>query len=167
MDYVKEFEKQNQQQSRQIKADCTTNESGIPGGAARKKRAGRHRTGTQGPPPISGTKLNVTNWCVLIHLSQFTNFVFAGAGLILPIVLWQIKKDESEIINRHGRNVANWIITETILLVISFILTFSCGIGVIPLILVAVAGIIFPIIGASKAGKGELWRYPWAITFIK
>ena len=40
-----------------------------------------------------------------------------------------------------------------------FLLTFVV-IGVPLLIVLAVAGIVFPIVGAIKANSGEFWEYP-------
>ena len=83
----------------------------------------------------------------------------------MPIVLWQIKKDESEIIDRHGRIVANWLITKAILCVVFFALCFVV-VGFPLIVALAVVSIIFPIIGGVKANNGEVWRYPLSIKFF-
>ena len=105
-------------------------------------------------------------WGMFIHLSQFAGFLIPYAGLILPIVLWQIKKDESGAIDRHGRIVTNWIISATIYGVVSAILS-AILIGIPLLIAVAICAIVFPIIGAVKANNGEIWEYPMCIKFFK
>ena len=63
-------------------------------------------------------------WGMLIHLSQFCGYIVPFAGFITPIVLWQIKKKESHILDLHGRIVANWIITAALFGVLSGILCF-------------------------------------------
>ena len=50
-------------------------------------------------------------WGMFIHLSQLCGYVIPLAGFIVPIILWQVKKDESEVIDQHGRIVTNWIIS--------------------------------------------------------
>jgi uncharacterized Tic20 family protein len=105
-------------------------------------------------------------WVVLIHLSQLFGFAVPMAGLVVPIVLWLLKKDESEVIDTHGRIVINWIITEFILMIVFIILCFIL-IGIPLLIALLVVGIIFPIIGAIKANNGEIWPYPCSIQFFK
>lgn len=105
-------------------------------------------------------------WGVFIHLSQFCGYLVPLAGLIVPIVLWQIKKDESPVIDRHGIVVANWIITEFILGAIFGLLCFVL-IGIPLVAALVVAGIIFPIVGAIKAKNGEVWRYPFSIGILK
>jgi uncharacterized Tic20 family protein len=81
-------------------------------------------------------------------------------------VLWQTQKDKMPALDPHGKEVVNWMISETIYLVASIILIFFL-IGIILLPVVALIGIIFPIIGGIKANNGELWRYPLAIRFLK
>lgn len=109
--------------------------------------------------------ISENTWSMFIHLSQFCGYIIPFAGLIAPIVLWQVKKSESRIIDRHGRIVANWIITEFILAVVFGLLCFVL-VG-IPLILVLfVLGIVFPVVGGIKANNGEAWSYPLSIKFF-
>ena len=105
-------------------------------------------------------------WCSFIHLSQLCSFIFPLLGYVIPIVLWQLKKDKSELIDLNGRIVTNWILSKIIYYCISgFLCVFIVG---IPLILgLAVLAIVFPIVGAVKINSGESWRYPLSITFIK
>jgi uncharacterized protein len=103
---------------------------------------------------------------MFLHLSQLANIVLFPVGIILPIVLWQTQKDKMPALDPHGKEVVNWMISETIYMVVSIILVFFI-IGIILLPVVALIGIIFPIIGAVKANNGEFWRYPMAIRFIK
>ncbi|MBC8205742.1 MAG: DUF4870 domain-containing protein [Kiritimatiellales bacterium] len=110
--------------------------------------------------------LDANTWGALIHLSQFCTYLLPLAGIIVPFILWQIKKDESAIIDRHGKIVMNWLFTEFILLIIAGILCFAL-IGFPLILLISIAGIIFPVIGAIKAGNGEIWPYPCSIRFFK
>ena len=104
-------------------------------------------------------------WAMLIHLSQFCGYVIPLAGLIVPIVLWQIKKDEFPSIDKHGRIVANWVFTEIIFFIIFMVLMFVI-IGIPLLVVLGIVGIVFPIVGAVKANSGELWPYPCSIRFF-
>ena len=106
------------------------------------------------------------NWCMFIHLSQFCNYVVPIAGLIVPLILWVMKKDESAIIDLHGKIVLNWIITEFIL-AIGFGILIIFIIGIPLLLALLVLGFVFPILGAVKAQNGETWPYPFSFEFIK
>ena len=103
---------------------------------------------------------------MLLHLSQFCGYVVPLAGLIVPIVLWQIKKNDSEILDRHGRVVVNWIITEFILGIVFGLLCLVI-IGIPLFAALAVAAVVFPIVGGVKANNGEVWPYPCSIAFFK
>jgi len=116
-------------------------------------------------PNFGITQAGVNTWCLVIHLSQFLGYVVPLAGWIGPIVIWQIKKTDSPVIDLHGRIVANWILSEIIYFLVAALLTLVF-IG-IPLMLVLVAvSVIFPIIGGIKASAGDVWPYPFSIRFF-
>jgi uncharacterized protein len=104
-------------------------------------------------------------WSMFMHFSLLCGFLLPVAGLIVPIVMWQVKKDESELIDRHGRIIVNWIITYIIYAIASGILCLIV-IGIPLLGALFIAGIVFPIIGGIKANNGELWPYPFSIKFF-
>lgn len=104
-------------------------------------------------------------WAMYLHLSQYAGFVVPLAGFALPIILWQMKKDEVPGLDAHGKVVTNWMLTAFIYQVISIILMVIV-VGIIGIIVVALLQLIFPIIGAIKANDGILWRYPTSINFF-
>ncbi len=110
--------------------------------------------------------MNERTWCMLIHFSVFAGYLAPVAGLIVPIVLWQIKKNEIPAADAHGKMVVNFIFSALLYGLICFALTFVL-IGIPLLFLLSIACIILPIIGGIKANAGELWQYPLVINFIK
>jgi uncharacterized membrane protein len=72
----------------------------------------------------------------------------------------------SEILDEHGKNVVNWIISGIIYAIVSGLLIPICGVGIVPLIALGVVAIVFPIIGGVKANNGEVWKYPLTISFL-
>jgi uncharacterized Tic20 family protein len=130
---------------------------------AKESLLAQNRPAEQQIPPAG---MDVNTWGLCLHLSQFMTYVLPLAGLIVPLILWQVKKDESAIIDRHGKIVMNWILTEFVLLLIIVPLCFIL-IGFPLLFILGILGIVFPIIGAIKAGNGEVWPYPCSIRFFK
>ena len=114
---------------------------------------------------VRGISSDTKMWSMLIHLTQFCGHIVPLAGLVVPIVLWQIKKYESAEIDAHGRIVTNWIITEIILGVI-FALLCLVGIGIPLLIGLGIMSVVYPIIGGIKANNGEVWSYPFSLNFF-
>lgn len=108
----------------------------------------------------------VGQWALFLHLSQFAGYIVPFAGWIVPIIIWQLKKAEMPALDAHGKVVANWIISEIIYCAVSILLVFVV-VGIPILVVLFVLGIIFPIIGAIKAGDGIVWKYPLSISFFK
>jgi hypothetical protein len=105
-------------------------------------------------------------FCMLMHLSQLASVIIPLAGIVMPIVMWATNKDKSELVDRHGKNILNWIITFHIFLITCIILSFAY-IGLPLLILGALASIAFIVIGGVKANDGIVYTYPLAIPFIR
>lgn len=105
-------------------------------------------------------------WAMIIHLSALSVFVFPVVGLAVPIVIWQIKKNELPGVDPHGKMVTNWLISAFIYSLICFVLSFIL-IGIPLMFVLAVLAVIFPIIGGINANDGKLWKYPITIEFLK
>ena len=114
---------------------------------------------------VVSTQMDEKTWAILLPLSQFCGFLIPLAGLVVPIVLWQVKKNESQLIDQHGRIVANWLVTAFIAGIVFFMLSFLL-IGIPLLILLGVLCIVFPIVGAIKANDGIAWPYPGSYRFF-
>jgi len=108
----------------------------------------------------------VRQWALVLHLSLLAGFLIPLAGLVAPIIIWQLKKEEMPGLDAHGKVVANWIISSIIYLGVSVLLIFVL-IGIPLILLLCLVGVIFPIIGGIKASDGEVWKYPMSITFFR
>lgn len=118
------------------------------------------------PRPQENPEKDARQWAFFLHLSQYAHLIFPLGGVVLPIVLWQIKKDEFPVLDAHGKNVVNWSISLFIYLLAAVPLCFIL-IGIPIVIVLTLAGLICPLIGAVKANNGEIWNYPGAIVFLK
>jgi uncharacterized Tic20 family protein len=121
------------------------------------------------PPPLTpeARELQTRQWAMFIHLGQLAGFVLPFAGLVLPIVLWQVKKSELPGVDVHGKIVCNWIISELLYGIVGGVLCLACGLGLLILIPLGIAAIVFPIIGGIKANEGAVWPYPLSIKWVK
>ncbi len=115
---------------------------------------------------VSGLSRDENSWAILIHITQFCGYALPLLGWVVPLVLWLMKRDESEQIDAHGKIVMNWILSVLIYGIVCGL--FSIILIGIPLaIALGIVGVVFPIIGAVKASDGELWPYPMSIRFLK
>jgi uncharacterized Tic20 family protein len=125
--------------------------------------------GVPTPPVASGpaaVEQNTRLWAMFLHLSQLAGFIIPLAGLVVPILIWQLKKAELPGIDAHGKIVVNWIISEIIYLLVCLLLVLVVVGGPL-MIAVGLLGVVFPIIGAIKANNGQVWRYPLTLNIIR
>lgn len=105
---------------------------------------------------------------MLLHLSGFLNGVFP---IVIPLVIWLLKKDSSNFIKEHGKTALNFQLSVLILgAVASLFVVFTIGIGaliIIPLAFIFGLLYIMMILTATiKAYQGELYEYPWCWKFF-
>lgn len=120
----------------------------------------------QPQPPMGLQTTEQKQMGLFLHLSQLLNMILPPAGVVVPIVLWQMKKDEMPALDAHGKMVVNWLISSLIYFAVSGVLCIIL-IGFLGLVALGIMSIVFPIIGAIKANNGELWEYPLTIKFLK
>ncbi|OYP36043.1 DUF4870 domain-containing protein [Rhodopirellula sp. MGV] len=103
-------------------------------------------------------------FCTLMHLSQL--LVMSMLGVFVPVGMWLIGKEQSDLVRRHGNRMMNWLISELIYgMLIAVLCFFFVGFLFIPVL--ALLGIMFPIIAAIKTNRNILWSYPLAIRFFE
>ncbi len=108
----------------------------------------------------------------MIHLSAIVGMLLSGTtifvfplpiNLLLPFIVWLLKRDGSPFLDDQGKETMNFNITLTI---VGYVLFFSC-IGIFLLPFLAVYGLIVGIIGSVKANEGVAYRYPATLRLIK
>ncbi len=93
-------------------------------------------------------------------LSHILTVVFP---ILAPLVIYLIKKDESEFVASHAKESLNFQIT---LILIMIVLVISV-IGIFFTWIVAIAGFVLIILATIKASEGKLYKYPFSIRLIK
>lgn len=107
---------------------------------------------------------NNYDYAMALHLTQFCSWIFPFLGIIVPLIMWQSKKDDAYI-DQQGKVVMNWIFSAVIYSVISIILCFIF-IGFAMLAILFVCSVVFTIMGAMDANKGVIRNYPMTIKFF-
>lgn len=99
-------------------------------------------------------------YSMFVHFSLLIGLAFPWIGLVVPLVLWLVKR-EDPVVDQHGRVVVNWLISSLIYSAAAFVLIFTViGIPIAIIIFMAlvVCHFVFAIIGGVKAKSGELWQ---------
>ena len=107
--------------------------------------------------------MDKSTFLMLMHISQYASCF--GIGFILPIIMWATNRDKSTEVDRHGKNILNWMLSAFIYTIISTVLCFIL-IGFIGLLILFFCYLIFPIYAAIKAKDGIEWKYPYSIQFF-
>ncbi|MFG0291180.1 MAG: DUF4870 domain-containing protein [Rhodopirellula sp. JB044] len=102
---------------------------------------------------------------MLLHLSQYLGFAFPVLGFAVPILIWQLKKDDIPEVDIHGRIVANWLLSSLIYSLICVLLLFVI-VGFFGFMFLAILSLLYPAVGAIKANDGRPWDYPGSIHFF-
>ncbi len=116
-------------------------------------------------PVASDRERETRQWAMFIHFSILAGWLVPIGGLIVPIILWQMKKDELPGIVPHAHVVLNWIVSSIVYGLICLVLMLVV-IGLLGFIVLGLATIIFAVIGGIKANEGEVWEYPGTIIKI-
>jgi len=140
---------------------------------------------------------NDNNNAFLIHISAFAGYVFPFGSVLLPLILWNVKKDKSPMLNKHGKEAVNFNLSY-------YLYAFIIGLTLIPftfgtffrhfrhfgnfnhfnfdfdfsnlfgfvgfsslLSVLFLAKFILIIVAAVKASRGEFYHYPLTINFLK
>lgn len=106
-------------------------------------------------------------WATIIHLSALLGWVGNGIGwIVVPLIIWLIKRDESPFVDAQGKEVINFQISFTIYAMICGILIYVL-IGIPMIILLSLAQIFLIIVAAIKVKEGVSYRYPATIRFLR
>jgi uncharacterized Tic20 family protein len=142
---------------------------------------------------------NDKNIAFLTHLSGFGGYIIPFGSIIIPLIIWETKKKESQFIDDNGKEALNFNL--------SYLLyTFLLGITVVPFFVgsffshfrevthfdnmdfhldfdsnhlfgiisiaslisvLAIAKIVLIIMASINSHKGEKFKYPLTINFVK
>jgi uncharacterized protein len=110
---------------------------------------------------------------MLCHIGGVIGMFMAPVNIIVPVVIWLLKKDQSAFVSEHGKEAINfqinlsvWALVLGIVMVVLMIVLI--GFLLIPvLIALGIAGLILGIIAGIKAYEGNYYRYPFIFRLIK
>ncbi len=125
-------------------------------------------------------------WAMICHLSAFAGLVFPLGHVLVPLIIWLIKREDSPFIADQGREAVNFQISMSIYILIAFLLNIILvGLGIrMPSMSMSLMGnmqlLSMPVMAAVmlfgfgmviyatiKANRGVLFRYPLTLRFIK
>lgn len=102
-------------------------------------------------------------WAMVAHVSGVVSS--AIVPIVVPLIIYLAKKDESEFVADQAKEALNFHITVALAACVVY-LSFLCFIGPFILPLLFLASLVFAIVGSIKAYDGQRYRYPFTLRVI-
>jgi uncharacterized Tic20 family protein len=103
---------------------------------------------------------------MLAHLSTFSGFIVPLGGVIGPLVVWLIKRDQSAFVADQGKEALNFNISVLLGALVCGVLVFVF-IGILLGVALFIFWMAMTIIAGIKASEGVRYRYPFALRLVK
>ncbi len=100
-------------------------------------------------------------WAVFAQVSGLV-----GLGLIGPLVIMLVCADQRPFAKAHAMEALNFHITVLIGVLISLVLVFVFFIGVVTMLAIGIAALVYSILAAVAASRGETFRYPLTLRLV-
>ncbi|MBS4007182.1 MAG: DUF4870 domain-containing protein [Clostridium sp.] len=99
-------------------------------------------------------------------LGILAHFLALFTSIFGPLIIWLIKKDQSEWIDKQAKESLNFQISMAIYQFVAGILMFIL-VGFVLSIALWIFNLVFVVIATLKARNGENYRYPLCIRLVK
>ena len=113
-----------------------------------------------GPPSAPMGATDDRTLATISHAGQLLG------GVVVPLVIYLIKKDESPFVADQAKEALNFSITVVIASIVSIPLFFVL-VGILTFLATMVLAFVLPIIAAVAANRGEWYRYPLCIRLVR
>jgi uncharacterized protein len=114
-----------------------------------------------------GSNFTERQWAMLCHLGGFASNLLPFGNLLAPLLIWQFKKGESDLIDDQGKEALNFQISVAIAgFVLHWLVRGHHNMNYLPWVFWGIC--MFLIIQAAiAANNGIRYRYPVNFRFIK
>lgn len=107
-------------------------------------------------------------YATFMHLSLLAVGFTGGLTVVgLPLVLWLFKRKKSPFLDDHGRETVNFQISLIIYaLATALVAMMTFGLGSLIFIPLGIYALVFTIVAAMAANRGEYYRYPACLRVL-
>jgi len=123
--------------------------------------------------PISSTPAtgDEKTLAVVAHLSPIIAMVLSAGwlGILGPLIVWLLFRDRGGLVRNAAATSFNFNITIWVANVIGWICIFTIILIPVGLVLIFIPGLlqlIFSILGALRASRGEQFKYPFQVPIL-
>jgi uncharacterized Tic20 family protein len=105
-------------------------------------------------------------WAMFAHFGTFSSIIVPLGNFIAPIIVWQLKKHDSDFVVEQAKEALNFQITLVIYTLLCLPLCFLV-IGFFFIFALVIFGLIMVIVAGVKANEGMDFRYPMCLRLFK
>jgi hypothetical protein len=107
-------------------------------------------------------------WGMLAHLLALPSYLLVGLSFVGPLLVYILRRSRSAFIAYHAREALNFNISLIIYFAVSLLLAkLMAQFLAVLCVAIPIFGIVMTILAGLKANRGELYRYPLTIRFVK
>ena len=105
-------------------------------------------------------------WGMLAHLTAFSGFLIPLGNIIAPLIVWLVKRDQSQFVADQGKESLNFNITVLLAGVVCWALVYVL-IGILLGVALFFYWLAMIIVAGIKASEGIRYRHPFTLRLIK
>jgi hypothetical protein len=105
------------------------------------------------------------NWAMFAHLSALLVYPTLIGGIVGPLVIWLMRRDDMPFAADQAKETLNFQITVYLAGLVCGILMLLV-IGFFLAVILVVAHIVLTLVAAVKASEGVAYRYPFNLRLI-
>lgn len=105
-------------------------------------------------------------WVLGAHIGTLLGYTIALGSFLVPLFIWLTKKEQSDVIAAHAKASLNFQISMALYLIGAIILAVLL-IGIPFLFIIPIVNLVCVVLATIEADKGNLYKYPFSITFVK
>jgi uncharacterized Tic20 family protein len=105
-------------------------------------------------------------FAMLCHLGGFATYFIPFGNIIVPLIIWLIKRETSSYVDDHGKAALNFQISMTIYVIIAGFLCILL-IGIPILFILIILDIVLIIKASVDAYNGRFFKYPLSLRIFK
>jgi uncharacterized Tic20 family protein len=123
------------------------------------------------PDSVSTTSAGVPTqdertWGMLAHLTAFSGFLIPLGSIIAPLIVWLVKRDQSEFVADQGKEALNFNISVLLAGIVCGVLVWIF-IGILLGVALFIFWLAMTIIAGIKASEGIRYRHPFTLRLVK
>jgi uncharacterized Tic20 family protein len=108
----------------------------------------------------------VRNTAVAAHLSTFAGLVVPFGSVIGPLAVWLTQRQRHRFIDDAGREALNFGISIAVYGLVALVAALML-VGIPLLIAGVIAWVVLASLAASRASRGQSYRYPLTLRFVR